>query len=289
MAFRCRHRLFPTRLHPAPQLSAGTAIPGALPEGSNMTTRQRLASRLTVVCALSLLALACGAGFASALTIPITWLDQSPTAFGSPVPNGAVIAVPGIGNVTVTYSIPAHWTHARAQNPSFTAGSVTSGPDTYTWTNYEYFSTIFTAGLLGPEFGAITYTFPGTLPAGTVFVGPIGLGATTSFGGGTSTTRVLQNGTYLGDYVGDPTFGASQFIGGPGTFTVMNSVTGAGGNDPWWNTNLAVVRIDDAVSSITVMQTQLRGDGIGVNVGFVTDPAVPAESSTWGGVKSLFR
>lgn len=230
-----------------------------------------------------------GTGTAVATTIPITWLDQSPTAFGSPVPNGSVIAVAGVGNVTVTYSIPAHWTHSRLLSPGYTAGNVVSGPDTYTWTNYEAFSTIFTPGLLGPEVGTITYTFASTLPAGSVFVGPIGLGATTSFGGGTSTTRVLQNGTFLGDFVGDVTAGASQFIGGAGTFTVMNSVTGAGGANPWWNSQLAVVRIDDAVSSITVIQTQLRGDGIGVNIGFAVDSVVPIETSTWGGVKSLFR
>jgi hypothetical protein len=251
-----------------------------------MNPLKQFASRLS---ALVLVALVLGAGTATAAIIPITWLDQSPTAFSSPVPNGAVIAVPGVGNVTVTYSIPAHWTHVRGDNPNFTVGSVTSGPDTYTWTNYEYFSTIFTAGDLGPEFGTITYTFATTLPAGSVFVGPIGLGATTSFGGGTSTTRVNQNGSYLGDYVGDAMFGASQFIGGAGTFTVLNSVTGAGGANPWWNTNLAVVRVDDAVSSITVMQTQLRGDGIGVNIGFAVDQVVSEETSTWGGVKSLFR
>jgi hypothetical protein len=229
------------------------------------------------------------AGAAGAAIIPITWLDQSPTAFGSTIPNGSVFTVAGVGTVTVTYSIPAHWSQTRLQSPLYTAGNVTSGPDTYTWTNYEAFSTIFTPGLLGPEVGTVTYTFATTLPAGSVFVGPLGLGATTSFGGGTSTTRVGQNGTFLGDYVGDPTAGASQFIGGAGTFTVMNSVTGAGGSNPWWNSQLAVVRIDDAVSSITVTQTQLRGDGIGVNIGFAVDAVVPSESSTWGGVKSLFR
>lgn len=249
------------------------------------TFRKLATSAILAVAIASLL----GSGVANAVNIPITWLDQSPTAFGSPVPNGAVINVAGVGNVTITYAIPAHWTHSRLLSAGYTAGNVTFGPDTYTWTNYEAFSTIFTPGLLGPEVGTITYTFAGTLPAGSVFVGPIGLGATTSFGGGTSTTRVLQNGTFLGDYIGDVTAGASQFIGGPGAFTVMNSVTGAGGSNPWWNTQLGVVRIDDAVSSITVIQTQLRGDGIGVNIGFAVDSVVANEPSTWGGVKSLFR
>jgi len=254
--------------------------------GETMKTQR---SSRVLVALFAFVALMGAAGAATAAIVPITWLDQSPTAFGSSVPNGAVINVPGVGNVTVTYALPAHWSHSRLQNPNFTVGNVTFGPDTYTWTNYEFFSTIFTAGELGPEVGTITYTFAGTLPAGAVFVGPIGLGATTSFGGGTSTTRVLQNGTYLGDFVGDASFGASQFVGGVGNFTVLNSVTGPGGSDPWWNTNLAVVRVDDAVSSITVIQTQLRGDGIGVNIGFAVDQVVSEESSTWGGVKSLFR
>ncbi len=228
------------------------------------------------------------AGFATVYSI--TWLDMSPTAIGSPVPNGAVIFVPGIGNVTVTYSIPAHWTHGRNQNPLYTVGNVVSGPDTYSWSNYEHFGTIFTAGDLGPELATITYTFAGSLPAGSVYVGTIGLGATTSFGGGASVTTVNQNGTFLGDYIGDVTAGASQFTGGAGTFAVQNSITNmAGGINPWWNTQLGVVRIDDVVSSITVHQSLIRGDGIGVNIGFVRDGIVANEDATWGDVKALFR
>ena len=242
-----------------------------------------------VLCLLAAAAVTAIPSTAAAAVIPITWLDMSPTAFGSPVPNASVFNVPGVGNVTVTHSIPAHWTQTRTQNPGFTSGSVSFGPDSYPWTNYEYFGTIFTPGLLGPEVGTITYTFPSTLPAGSVFVGPLGLGATLSFGGGTSTTRVGQNGTYLGDFVGDVTAGASQYIGGVGSFTVMNSVTGNGGANPWWNTNLAVVRVDDAVSSVTVFQTQLRGDGIGVNIGFAIDSVVATEPTTWGNIKSLYR
>ena len=226
---------------------------------------------------------------ASAAAYSITWLDMSPTAIGSPVPNGSVFFVPGVGNVTVTYAIPAHWTHLRNQIPAYTAGNVVSGPDTYSWSNYEYFGTIFEPGELGPETATITYTFAGTLPAGSVFVGTIGLGATTSFGGGASVTTVNQNGTFLGDYIGDVTAGASQFTGGAGTFSVQNSVTGAGGANPWWNTQLGVVRIDDAVSSITVLQSQIRGDGIGVNIGFEPHGIVADETATWGGVKALFK
>jgi hypothetical protein len=244
---------------------------------------------LTILCLALAVTVAALPTAASAAAYSITWLDMSPNAFGSIVPNGSVFFVPGIGNVTVTYSVPAHWTHGRYQNPAYTVGSVTSGPDTYSWSNYEHFGTIFDVGLLGPEPGTITYTFPGTLPAGTVYVGTIGLGATTSFGGGASVTTVNQNGTFLGDYIGDVTAGASQFTGGAGTFSVQNSVTGAGGANPWWNTQLGVVRIDDAVSSITVYQSLIRGDGIGVNVGFEPHGIVADEAAAWGEVKTLFR
>lgn len=215
---------------------------------------------------------------AEGATIPITWLDMSPTAVGSTFPSGTAFNVPGVGNVTVTYSIPGNWTSSRLLTPGYTTGSVTSAaPDTYPWTNYEQFATIFGGAVpLGPVVGTITYTFPSTLPANSVYVGTIGLGATTNEGGGMSTTTVGQNGTFLGEFVGDVTAGASTVIDTPGTFTVQNSVTGAGGVNPHWNTNLAVIRIDDAVSSVTITQSQLRGDGVGVNIGFAVSVITPS-------------
>jgi hypothetical protein len=226
---------------------------------------------------------------AFAANITITWLDMSPVLIGGTVPSGSVFNVPGIGNVTLTYTMPAHWSRTREQSVPNIAGNVVSGPDTYSWTNHEYFGTIFTPGELGPEFASITYTFPSTLPAGTVFLGSIGLGATTSFGGGASSFAVLQSGTFLGDWVPGPGYGATQFSGGFGAFGVQNSVTGPGGSDPWWNTYLGVVRIDDAVSSITITEGLLRGDGVGLNIGFNVPGAVGVEQRAWGGIKSLYR
>lgn len=249
----------------------------------------RTAGRIVLLLVAALVLVVNGAATARAANFNIDWLTMAPTAIGSPIPNNSVFVVAGIGNVTVSYAIPAHWSHSREMPAPFVSGNVVAGPDTYLWSDYEYFGTIFTAGDLGPEVGTITYTFPAQLSAGTVYVGALGLGATTSFGGGTSTTRVLQNGTFLGDWVGDATAGATQFIGGSGNFTLMNSTTGAGGVNPHWNTHLGVVRIDDPVSSITVIQTQLRGDGIGVNVGFVPDGATPANATTWGRLKELYR
>jgi hypothetical protein len=229
---------------------------------------------------------------ARAATYSITWLDMSPVVIGTSVPSGSIFNVPGIGNVLVTTSIGASVTDSRAQNPDFIVGSVVNGPDTYQWNNYEYFGTILTTGPdpLVPVQSTVTYTFPGTLPAGTVYVGTIGLGQTTSFGGGASVITVNQNGTFLGDFIGSPpaNFGASQFTGGAGTFNVRNSQTGAGGVDPHWNSQLGVVRIDDPVSSVTVIHDGIRGDGIGANIGFDV-AAVPVGSTSWGRIKSLYR
>ena len=240
-------------------------------------------------CLGAIIALVVGTGVASAVTYQIDWLDMSPTAVNSTVPNGSIFNVAGIGNVTINYTVPASWTHVRGQLPIYATGSVVYGPHTFNWNNFEYFSTIFADGELGPENATITYTFPSVLPSGTVYVGTVGLGATTSFGGGYSSTTVPQTGTFLGEFIGDPTAGASLFTGGPGSFTVQNSVTGAGGINPWWNTNLAVVVIDDPVSSLTINQSMIRGDGIGVTIGFVRNGSVDDEATSWGSIKSLFR
>jgi hypothetical protein len=200
---------------------------------------------------------------------------MSPPPLAGTIPSGSVYNVPGIGNVTVTHSFPGFIAVQRGSQPFFIYGSVTAGPDTYPWSNYEYFSTISNAVNIGPDPGTVTFTLPGTLPAGSVFIGTVGLGATTSFGGGTSTTTVAQNGTYLGEFIGDPAFGPTQFNPGVGTFSLQNSLTAPGGLNPNWNTNLGVVRIDDPVSSITVTQSGLRGDGIGVAIGFAGADQIP--------------
>jgi hypothetical protein len=245
----------------------------------------RLVTRGVVGIASVLLAIAMIASSASAATV-ISWLDMSPTAYGSPVPNNSVINVPGIGNVTITYSIPANVTHVRQAGGAFIAGSI----GTTSWSNYEDYSTIFTDGPdpLVPVTWSITYTFPSTLAAGKVYFGSIGLGQTSSFGGGASVYTVNQNGTYLGDWTDGGPWGPTQYTGGAGTFSVQNSLTGSGGANPWWNTPLGVVRIDDAVSSLTINCSQIRGDGIAVNIGFVVEPT-PTHNTSWGRVKSLYR
>ncbi|HVZ93488.1 MAG TPA: hypothetical protein VG797_03160 [Phycisphaerales bacterium] len=226
-----------------------------------MNTRNALA-------ALSIIGLA---GFASptfAANYTLNWLDHSPVTFGTQVPNNSNYFLPGIGNVNITYSMPTSFVQSRTQNGFFIPGSVTSGPDTYSWTTHEMFGMTSLAPpqpTLSQSWN-ITYTFPGVVPAGTLILGVAGLGSTTSFGGGDTTATVLQNGQFLGDFVSAGNYGATQFNGGPGVFSMQNSVTGAGGQDPWWNTQLGLVTIMDPVSSLTIRVNQLSGDGIGLNI-----------------------
>ncbi len=219
------------------------------------------------IVACVILTAACAASTASAVNID--WLDMSPTPFGTSVPNNSVFNLPGESPVTVTYSIPAGFTHTRFQNPLFQNGNVPG----YSWTAQEMFAaTRFTPAPPVSTPWSITYTFSGTVPAGTLFLGVARLGRTTHDGGGITTATVNQNGLFLGDWNGGGNYGATQFIGGPGTFTMQNSVAGPGGQDPWWNSALGVVQILDPVSSLTVYFSQLAGDGVGVNIAAVPEP-----------------
>ena len=200
----------------------------------------------------------------------ITWLEMSPTPFNSTVPNASTFNLPGVGNVTMTYNYPNYFTQTRLQNAPLTVGSLTSGGDTYSWTNSEQLATVFSDGPdpLVPIPWSVTYKFPGAQPAGSVFLSVSGLGQTSSFGGGASTATVYQTGNFIGDWsgAGGP-WGPTLFTPN-NPFTMSNSLTGAGGLDPWWNTPLGVVQITDAgVTSLTVNLSQIRGDGIGVNIG----------------------
>lgn len=209
-------------------------------------------------------------GAAHATSDTIRWLKMAPPAFGSSVPSGSVYNVPGVGPVTVTYSMPAVMTNTRLQSTNLANGSLSNGGNNYNWFSHESLATIFTVGPdpLVPLPWTITYTFPNKLPCGSLYLGVVGLGKTTSFGGGKSTVTVNQSGTFLGDWAGGGTYGPTLFGGGSGSFSMENSLSGPGGIDPWWNTPLGVVRIDDSVTSLTVNCSQIRGDGIGINIGF---------------------
>jgi hypothetical protein len=222
--------------------------------------------------------LACCIGLALAfacctdsMATTINWLNMAPTPFGSSVPNGSVFNLPGVGNVKVTYSVPTPLVDGRDQNPLMQNGNVPG----YNWGAHEQFGVINydQVSYVTTTQWWITYTFSGIVPANTLFVGVGGLGRTSSHGGGMSVATVNQNGWLIGDWTGGGSYGATQFTPGFGTFVMNNSVTGLGAIDPWWNSALGVVQILDPVSSLTIIVDQLPGDGVGVNIAAVPEPA----------------
>lgn len=232
-------------------------------------------ARTTLVASLAGLALAGLGSAASAAVMPVNWLNYSPTAFGNTPANNALYNLPGLGLVNVSYTNDPVFTTARLDQTALLGnGSVTSGPDTYTWGNYESFARTHTQPTPLNMSWTITYTFPSTVSAGQIVLGVSGLGRRDPLPGESAaacitTATVLQNGTYFGDFSNGGNYGPTQFTPAAGTFSMTNSVTGAGGADPWWNTPLAIVRINDAMSSLTVHFDQTAGDGVGVNIGYV--------------------
>lgn len=222
------------------------------------------------------LALVCVApSFAANLTVD--WMQMAPTPFGSAPPLSGSYNLTGIGTVQMTYSAHPDFIAARNAVPAVQNGSIFD-PNTannYGWSNQECLARTNWgySGVLNSSW-YVTYTFPGTVPAGQIILGTQGLGrrdpnpGETAFDT-TTVVTVLQNGTFLGDYI-NGSWGATQFASSAGMFTAQNSLTGPGGYDPWWNTGLGLIRIDDAISSLTVRIDQTMGDGVGINIGVIT-------------------
>ncbi|MBU0640251.1 MAG: PEP-CTERM sorting domain-containing protein [Planctomycetes bacterium] len=173
----------------------------------------------------------------------------------------------------MSYSANPDFAEARLQIPALASGSLTYAGDSYTWNNHETLARTNWAysGVLNSSW-SVTYTFPNTIPAGQIILGVQGLGRRDPLPGENAqdcitTATVLQNGTHLGDWTGSMNVGPTLFTPGSGMFSMMNSLSGPGGQDPWWNTGLALVRIDDPLNSLTVRFAQTSGDGVGVNIG----------------------
>lgn len=230
--------------------------------------------------ALTGLVLSCAAGNALATNYTINWMSLAPTPFGNPPPFVGGYTLPGVGPVTMSYTAHPDFIEARQQYGPFQNGSVVNGPDTYAWTNHEGLARTNWAfsGVVNSQW-SVTFTFSGTVPAGQLALNVFGLGRRDPRPGESAAdamtiATVNQNGTFLGDF--NPTaVGPTSFSSSAGTFNMRNSLTGPGGNDPWWNTGMGVVRIDDAVSSLTVVFDHTAGDGVGVALGSI----VPAPGS----------
>ncbi len=254
-----------------------------------------MTTRTNRILACAGLALAFAASAASASNYTVNWMPLAPTPFGSAPPFSSSYNLPGVGTVQMTYTAHPDFAEARLQVPALASGSVAFGGDNYAWSNQETLARTNWgySGVLNSSW-TVTYTFPGTVAAGQIVLGVQGLGRRDANPGENpadtiSTATVLQNGTHLGDWTGSLNVGPTLYTPAAGTFSMMNSLTGPGGADPWWNTGLALVRIDDSISSLTVHIDQTMGDGVGVNIGsIVPEPATLALLGA-GGLLALRR
>jgi len=253
-----------------------------------------MTNRTNWILACAGLALAVAAPTYAATNYTVDWMQMAPTPFGSPPPFSSSYNLPGIGTVQMTYAADPDFTEARVQIPALASGTLAYAGDTYSWSNHEALGRTNWgySGVLNSPW-QVTYTFPGTVPAGQLILGVQGLGRRDAPPGESplnymTVATVLQNGTHLGDWTGSLNVGPTLFTPAAGSFTMINSLTGPGGQDPWWNTGLALVRIDDPVSSLTVHFDHTAGDGVGVNIGAIPEPGSVALLAT-GGLLALLR
>lgn len=217
------------------------------------------------------------ASLASAYTID--WMNWSPwtvnNSGGPQIPSGQNFFLSGVGNVAVTFNqSPPVFSSYRFQPAGLLAGSVNATGDTYSWTNHEGLARTNFSGSGSSSNWSITFTFSNTVSAGHLALGIAGLGRIDQVVPGNITTAsVAQNGTFLGDWGVSANLGPTQFTGGVGSFAMQNAIPGnLTPGHPGFNTALGVVRIDDAVTSLTIDFNQIGQDGISVNIGYIPAP-----------------
>jgi hypothetical protein len=117
-------------------------------------------------------------------------------------------------------------------------------------------------------------------------LGTAGLGHSSA--AGFTRVRVLQNGTFLGDYDLGANFAPTAITLGVGNFELTSSLT-----DPTpghFNTDLGVTRIDDTITSLTLQVHHIGQDGIGFNIGMIKPVPEPGTAALTGlGVLVLTR
>jgi hypothetical protein len=230
-------------------------------------------------CAIGAILLAAAMPAAQAATSVINWLNLDPVTPGFSLPPGSY-TLPGYGTVLVTIG-GSPLGHIRQQSPLYQNGSVTHGGDVYSWTvmdNVFQVNTDFSGTIASYQ---ITFTFQnGPVAAGDLTLAAWGLGRTDLvFPGNITSISSSHDATFLGDYVLAANYAPTGFTGGVGSFTLQNSLPGnlTPGN-PAFNTHLGVVRIDDSISSLTLLVNHIGQDGMGLNIGLITEP-VPEPGS----------
>lgn len=240
--------------------------------------------------------MALGASAARGALYDIDWMEMQPWILnnvnGPQIPSPQTFNLPGVGAVQMSFTSPSVPMSAiRGNSASMIAASVASGPDAYSWDNHEDFrrTNYNTPGTI--DNWSVTYTFlGGPVAAGRLALGVAGLGRLDlDYPGNITVVSVNQNGTFLGETV-EAWLGPNQFSGGVGSFSLQNALPGdSTPGNPAFNTRLAVVRIDDTISSLTVNFAQIGNDGTGVNIGYITPEPTTASLLLLGGLAALRR
>jgi hypothetical protein len=212
----------------------------------------------------------------------LQWLEMSsyaPGVLNAPV-SGSTFTMPGIGNVTLTWSVPSTINLLRLSPSLYPSGSAAG----HSWTNLEQFNGHRPTSSPTNDVWTFTYTFDTPVPAGALYFGTLGLGRLDTPGAITTVTGD-HNATFLGDYDSPSNFGATDFTGGAGSFTVRNSLSGPGGGTaPNWNSELGLMQITDGgFTTLNLTISGIPGDGYAWNIA----AAVPEPSSAVLGIGAV--
>lgn len=246
---------------------------------------------------LAPLALAIGLALAlpSAMAAPINidWLSYAPTpTTGFTAPTQGLYAGPSsntYGPINLSYSttVSSGMVTGVLLPGMMQNGNVAS--NAYNWGNAETFSRTSTSPS-DPinQTWTVTYGFGTAMQLGdSLMLGIMGLGKRDANpgevpGGQASIVTVNSPGTFtfLGEYDSSGLFAPTMSTITPNQLIAENSLSAPGGLNPNWNTKWAVYRYDAnaTVNSLTFQVDQTRGDGLGLNIGFVS--SVP-EPQSW--------
>lgn len=202
---------------------------------------------------------------------------MSATPNNGVVSSGTIYNLAGYGNVRVTHTTFLNPTRVQGVS-GFHSGSITNGSNSYAWNSIDQLFLL--NGDVGDSAVSYSVTFEfmnGLMPGGEGVLGIWGLGRTDlAYTNRISTATVNKNGTFLGDFDLGTSRGASSVTDNAGNFIVKNSLPGdlTPGN-PSFNSDLAIIRIDDGVTSITINMVHIGQDGLAFNVGQITPVQVP--------------